>query len=156
MDERIAVLLGKLHGVFARLVVHVAIEHDLGSVAFGALDLDERRRRGHDNDGTRPGARGGKCHALRMVARARGDDTALQLFGRERADLIVGAAHLVGACTLHVLGLEEHAVARCLAKMRALNELGLLRDFLDLLGGLLEGVEREHLRHRRFLLWHHC
>ena len=93
---------------------------------------------------------------LRMVARARGDNTALQLLGRERADLIVGAAHLVGACTLHVFGLEEHAVARCLAKMRALHELGLLRDFLDLLGGLLEGVEREHLRHRRFLLWHHC
>ena len=52
-----------------------------------------------------------------MVAGARGDEAAVELLGRERRDLVVGAADLVGARALHVLGFEEHAVAGRLAEV---------------------------------------
>ena len=141
-DERIALFLGETHGVVARLVIHVAVEHHLGAVALGTLHLDEGRGGGHDHDRSGACPRGGKRNALGMIACARGDDAAPELFGRERRDLVVGAAHLVGTRALHVLGLEEHAIARLLAEVDALDELGFLGDFLNLLGGLLERVER--------------
>ena len=56
MDEGEALALGKLEGVVAGLVVHIAREHHLGTVALGALDLDEGRGGGH-NDTERAPAR---------------------------------------------------------------------------------------------------
>ena len=76
VDEGVTLALRKLEGMVARLVVYVAVEHDLGTVVLGALDLDERRGLGHHHHGTGAGARGGKGDALCVVAGARGDDAA--------------------------------------------------------------------------------
>ncbi len=59
--------------------------------------------------------------------------------------LVIGAAYLVGARTLHVLRLEVDLVAGPVAEVRAVDELRLLRDFLDLLGSLFECVQSEHV-----------
>ena len=152
VDEGVAVLGRKLQGVLARLVVDVPVQDHLGAVALGALHLDERGGGGHDHDGLGAGARGGEGDALRVVAGACRDDAAAELLGREGRDLVVGAAHLVGARALHVLGFEEDAVAGELAEVGALDELGRLRDLADLLGGLLECVQGEHLGHGMRLL----
>ena len=94
-----------------RLIEHVAEEHDLGAVVLGALDLDERCGGGHHDDGARAGVRGGVGDALRVVARARGDDSAIEFLLAELGDLVVGSAQLVRARALHVLGFEPDAVA---------------------------------------------
>ena len=142
-----ALLLGQLHGALLGVVEDVAVENDLGAVALGPLDLDERRGGGHHDDGARTGVRGGVCHALGVVAGTRGDHAAVELLLGELRDLVVRAAQLVRAGALHVLGLEPHAVAGRRREVRALHELGLERDLLDLLGGLLERLKREHLCH---------
>ena len=135
-----------------RLVEHVAKEHDLGAVALGALDFDERCGGGHHDHGACTRVRGGVGHALRVVAGTCGDDAAVQLLLAELGDLVVGAAQLVGTRALHVLGLEPHAIAALRRKRGAFYKLGLLGDLLDLCGGLLKGFEGEHVCHMHFLL----
>ena len=137
-DKGVALGLGQVHGVFAGLVIDVAVKNDLGTVVLGALDLDERRGGGHDHYGFRARARGGEGDALGVVAGAGGDDAARELFGRKGGNLVVRAADLVGSGALHVLGLEPYAVARCGSKVGALDQLGLLRNFLDLDRGLFK------------------
>ncbi len=149
-------LLGELDGVRLSLVEHVAVQHDLGAVALGALDLDERGGGGHDHDGAGAGVCGGIGHALRVVACARSDHAAVELLLRELGNLVVGAAQLVGTRALHVLGLEPHAVAAAGRKARALHELGCLGDLFDLDGGLFERLEGEHICHVHFLRFHAC
>ena len=77
-----------------------------------------------------------------MIASTSGDDAAAELLGRKGRNLIVGAAHLVGAGALHVLRLEEHAIARGLTKMGAFYQFGGNGNLFDLLRGLLERIER--------------
>ena len=100
-----AALFGQLDGAGLGVVKDVAVQDDLGAVALGAVDLDERRGGGHDHDraGARVGGRVGD--ALGVVAGAGGDDAAVKLFLGKLRDLVVGAAQLVGAGALHVLGL---------------------------------------------------
>ena len=143
-----ALLLGQLHGALLGVVKDVAVEDDLGAVALGALDLDERCGGGHDHDGACARVGGGVRHALRVVAGTCGDYAAVKLLLGELRDLVVRAAQLVGAGALHVLGLEPHAVAGRRREVRALNEFRLERDLFDFLGCLLESLKCEHLWHR--------
>ena len=136
-----AFALGKFDGVRLRLVEYVAKKHDLGAVALGALDLDERRGGGHYDHGACTRVRGGVCHALCVVAGACGDDAAVQLLLAELGDLVVGAAQLVGTRALHVLGLEPYAIAALYGKRGALHQFGFLGDLLNLLGSLLKFFE---------------
>ena len=145
-------LLGQLERAGVGLVVDVASEHDLSSERFGALHLDIGGRCGHDDGGGHAVALRRVGHALRMVAGRRGDEAAFALVVGKRADLVVCATHLIGAGALHVLRLEEDAIARDLAEVRALDELGLLGDLANFVGRLLEGGQGEHflsfVRHR--------
>lgn len=68
MDERVAVLLGKLERVFVGLVVDVAGQHHVGAQGLGALDLDERGGGGHDDGGLDAVMLRGVGDALRVVA----------------------------------------------------------------------------------------
>ena len=144
VDECVAVLLGKLERVFVGLVVDVAGQHHVGAQRLGALDFDERGGGGHDDGGLDAVMLGGIGDALRVVAGGCGDQTVRALLVGQRADLIVGAAHLVCAGALHVFGLEEHAVAGNLAEVGAFNKLRLLCNFLDFGCGFFECVQRQH------------
>ena len=68
VDERVAVLLGKLERVFVGLVVDVAGQHHVGAQGLGALDLDERGGGGHDDGGLDAVMLRGVGDALRVVA----------------------------------------------------------------------------------------
>ena len=105
VDEGIAVLPGKLERLVAGLVIDITVEHHFGAEGLRAVHLDERCRGRHDDDGLYAV---GLCrigNALRVVAGRCGDETLLPLLIGERRDLVVGAAHLVGAGALHVFGL---------------------------------------------------
>ena len=91
--------------------------------------------------------RGGIGDALGMVAGARGDHSAVELLLAELRDLVISAAELICPGALHVLGLEPNAIAGRGAEIRALDELGLERDLLNLLGSLLKRLKGEHLGH---------
>ena len=144
MDERVAVLLGKLERALVGIVVDVAREHDLRPQLAGALDLDVGRRLGHDDDGLHAVARRRERDALRVVARACRDKAPRALLVGERRDLVVGAAYLVGTGALQVLRLEVDLIAREVAEVRASDELGLERDLPHFLGGFFERFKRQH------------
>ena len=60
-----------------RLGVRVAVQAHLGAARAHRIDLDARRGDRHDDGGAAAQALRGKGHALRMVARTRGDHAAL-------------------------------------------------------------------------------
>ena len=60
----------------ARFVQGVAMQHDLGAKAARAFDLDARREARHHDHRAQAQALRVVGHALRVVARAHGDDAA--------------------------------------------------------------------------------
>ena len=92
MDVDVAVLLLELQAVRVGIVEAVAVQHDFRAECARALDLEDRRRRRHTDDGL--DAELLRCigHALRMVAGRSRDDALRALFRRELADLVVGTA----------------------------------------------------------------
>ena len=132
MHEGEALLLGKFASARICLVIDVAHKLDVGAVRLGALDLDERRCGGHHDGRGNAVLLRGRRHALGMVAGRGGDEAVRTLLVTHGRNLVVGTAHLVGTRALHVLRLEEHAVAGDGAEVGALNELCLQRHFLDL------------------------
>ena len=77
MDKRVAVLFGKLGGMGCGVVVDIAVQDDLGAQGLGPVDLDQGRRRGHDDDRFGPAFPGRVGDALGMVARGSRDQAPL-------------------------------------------------------------------------------
>ena len=144
MDEGEAALFGNIQGVFVGLIVHIAGKDYLGTLFLRALYLDKRGGGGHNDGGVHAVLAGSVGNALGMVACRSGDKAALAFFVGQRADLVIGAADLVSAGALHVLGLKVNFVTRFFGKMRAVNQFGFLGYFLDLFGCFFKCTERQH------------
>ena len=106
MDKGIAVLFCKLERVPAGLVVHVAVQDDLGTQGLGAVHLDERRRGRHDDHGLAAVAFRCVGDTLGVVSGRGGDQALCPCLVRKRAYFVIGAADLVGTGALHILRLE--------------------------------------------------
>ena len=76
MDEDQLLLLGQLQRVAARLVQRVAVQHDFGAEAAGALHLHPGREARHHDHRAQAQPLRVVGHALRVVARAHGDHAA--------------------------------------------------------------------------------
>lgn len=98
----VRVLLGGQEG----LVDDLPVQAHVGAVLLGRGHLRQWRPDRHEHRRVDPEEGGGQCHALRVVARARGDDAGGPLLGAQAGDAYVGAAELEGAGALEVLALE--------------------------------------------------
>ena len=84
--------------------------------------------------------------ALRVIAGGEGDDAARALLGRDRRELVVGAAELERTGALQCLGLEKHARAGRGIEHRRGNERRAQRDAGEAAGRLIDvgGGRRRH------------
>ena len=80
-----------------------------------------------------------------MVACRSRDQAAAPLLIGERADLIVGTAHLIGAGTLPVFGLEIDLSACLLAEIVRINQFRIQCHTADSLAGFLKFCQRKGL-----------
>ena len=77
-----------------RVAERVAAQHDLRSARFDRLDLDRGRRDRHHDRRLAGELLRRKRHALRVIPRRRGDDTARTLGGRKLGHLVIRATQL--------------------------------------------------------------
>ena len=94
MEKGRALLAADLAGARVGVVIAVAREHDLRTVALGRLRLGDRRGLGHDDRGGDAEFLRGIGHALGVVARGGGDDGAFLAPLDHRGDLVGRAADL--------------------------------------------------------------
>ncbi len=106
MDEGSAFFDAAAECFFAGLVVACAVQNYICAEGPGARHLDLRRGQRHDDLCADAERRGVEGDALRMVAGAGGDDSALALDFIEREQLVERAALFEGAGTLQVFQLE--------------------------------------------------
>ena len=142
MDERRAGLLLQRLRVLVRVRIGVAVQDDVAAARLDRGDLDVRRgHRHHDRRAARQPLRGER-HALRVVARGRGDHALRALGGRQVRHLVVRAAQLEREHRLLVLALQQHAVAEAARQRGRDLERRLDRDVVDLGGqDLLQVVD---------------
>src|SRR5690606_7606800 len=86
---------------------------------------------------------GGERDALRVVARAGGDDAARLLLVAQARHAHVRAAHLERPRALQVLALEQHADAGRLADRAGRLDRGAVRDAVEQAGRVADVVERD-------------
>ena len=161
VDVDITVLLLELEAVRIGVVKAVAVQHDFRAERARALDLEDRRRRRHADDGL--DAELPRCvrYALRVVAGRGRDDAAHALLRSELADLVVGTAELEGTRMLKVLRLEIDIVVAELGEIVTVDEPRLPSYSLELLGCAVDVGNRRALHDlgirtfRRFLLFRH-
>jgi len=95
------------------------------------IDLDLRRGRRHDDHRPATELARRERHALGMIAGRGGDDAALSLRRRQVGHFVVGAAQLEREHRLHVLALEQHAVADPCREIRREFEWRFDRHVID-------------------------
>ena len=115
-----------------------ALEHDLGAVAARGQELRHRHAQRHEDRRRDAELLRGEGHALRVVARRRGDDSARALLGRETRESVGRAADLEGAGALEVLELEVHRHAEEVGEVLRHVERGARDDTGEEGGGILE------------------
>ena len=128
MDEGVAVFRSELKSLLAGIVVDISVENNLRAVALCPFYLDQGRGCRHDNDCLAAVCLCSICDSLCVVARGCGDEPLLTVLFTHRADLIIGAADLVGAGYLHVLRLQIAAVSSLSTEIFAVDQLGVGSD----------------------------
>ena len=88
-------------------IEHIAVQHHVGTVGFGGIDLQRRGDLRYADGGLGSTLAGRIGHTLGMVAGRRGDDAVSDLLFGERCDLVVRAANLEGTGDLQVFRLRR-------------------------------------------------
>ena len=104
-------------------IVDVAVKYHLSAVALGALYFHQGGCRRHDDDCFCAVSLRRVGHALGMVSGRSRNQSLCPLFIGQRADLIIGAANLVGSSHLHVLRLQIDLVSCLLAEILTVQKL---------------------------------
>ena len=111
MDERLALVPLDSVRERERVVVHRALEPDVGPVRLAQPHDRLGNAAWHDHRGARAECPRRVGDALRVAARRRGDHAAFARGRTERRDLVEGATHLERPCRLEGLDLEMHVGA---------------------------------------------
>ena len=140
MYKGVSVLLCQFVCVSAGFVKYISFQNHIGSVAFGTVNLDQRRCGRHYYGCLYPGQTRGIGHALSMVSGRGSDQSSGLFFFGQGTDLIVRAPYLVGSCILHIFRLKIHPVSCLCRKIFTVHQLCLqcylfydLRSFLKFL-----------------------
>ena len=141
MDERPARLVDVRargdQGVLEELPAHLRV----GTVVAAGLDLRHRRRVRHEDARVNSELARRPRNSLTVIAGAGRDDARLALLGRQRGELVDGAAHLEGTRSLQVLGLEAHFAATAARERLREVDRRLLGDPLQAPARLLDVSE---------------
>ncbi len=111
VDEHQPALPAQFDRVFISLIVVIAVQHDLSAEISHRLHFDVGSGHRHDDDGRNAACARAQCHALRMIAGGRANDTSLRADRRQLRDLVVRAANLERKHRLEVFSFEHDAVA---------------------------------------------
>ena len=130
-----------------RLVDGAACEHDLGAVVAGGLHLGDRGPLRHEDRGAHAESPRSQRHALRMIARARRDDSAQPLLVVELRDAVVGAADLERSRALEVLGDEVDGAADRLEQPARARRRQVADDALEPIARRLDVREHDGAGH---------
>ena len=139
-----ALFLAELQGHGSGLVKAAALQHHMGTVVLGVVDLDQRRGGGHNDGSLNACPLGRKRNALGMVAcGGRNQPLGLLLVG-EGGDLIARATHLISACDLHILRLNVNLAPSAFGVVGAVNQVCVGKDSGEQISCLPELGERHH------------
>jgi hypothetical protein len=108
VDVAVAVLVGELLAMLARIVVVAAVKDELGAEAAHRGHLHRVRVLGYADRRLHAEETGGEGERLAVVSGRGGDDAAPALIRGELRDQVDAAPHLEGADRLVVLVLDEH------------------------------------------------
>ena len=131
-------------GLRSGVVKGGAVEQDVGAVALGVVDLDQRCGGGHDDGGGDAGVLGGVGHTLGVVAGGGGDQAGGLLLVGEGADGEVGAANFVRAGDLHILRLQVDVVAGGVGEKMGVNQAGVVQHPFQHVAGCLKIFQSHH------------
>lgn len=123
-----------------RFVVDRAVQHHLGAVALGRGDFGDGRRARHDDRGRYADLRGGKGHALRVVARRRSHNGLKAALLITFHDLVVCTAHLKRAGFLLVFVFQIDLRARHFGEGLGRGKRDGMDDIFEAAGSRLEVV----------------
>ena len=115
MNEGVPILFCQLPCILTGIVIDVSVQDNLRAVILRAVHLDQRSHRRHDDHHFAAELLSRIGDSLCMVACRSRDQTFLPRLIAHRTDLIISAAHLVGACLLHILRLQVDPSASLLA-----------------------------------------
>ena len=150
-----AFLVGELSSVGGGFVEHIAVQHHIGAVGLGGIDLQRRGDLRHADGGLRTTLTGRIGHALGMVACGCGDDATGDLLFGERCDLVVRAANLEGTGDLQVFRLQENLMTGHLAQYRRRDNFRMTGSPFETFGGQLQfGCMITLQRLQNILLFH--
>ena len=151
-DDDRAGALGECGRALQRLVDDVAVQHDLGAVVAGRLQLGQGDTERHEDRGRDAELAGGERDALGVVARRGCDDAAGALLGAQLGEQVERPADLVRPGALQVLGLEVDVLPEQLAQVARLlhgRDVDHRRDAFACLADLREGGAGEPGRRLR-------
>ena len=150
-----AFLVGELSSVGGGFIEHIAVQHHVGTVGLGGIDLQRRGDLRHADGGLGSTLAGRIGHTLGMVAGRRGDDAVSDLLFGERSNLVIGTADLEGSGDLQVFRLQENLMAGHLAQHRRRNDLRVAGSAFESFGGQLQfGCMITLQRLQNILLFH--
>ena len=150
-----AFLVGELSSVGGGFIEHIAVQHHVGTVGLGGIDLQRRGDLRHADGGLGSTLAGRIGHTLGMVAGRRGDDAVSDLLFGERSNLVIGTANLEGSGDLQVFRLQENLMAGHLAQHRRRNNLRVAGSAFESFGGQLQfGCMITLQRLQNILLFH--
>ena len=133
--ENHALLFGELGGICRRLVEHITVQHHIGTVCLGGVNLKRRSDGRHADGGLGPTLTGRIGHTLGVIARGRGDDASSQLLVGQGGDLVVGAADLERSGDLKILRLEQNLMSGHFGQRRRRNDFRMACGARESFGG---------------------
>ena len=111
MDKGISFFFCQFQSISTGLIIDISLEDDFCAVALGALYLNKRCGRRHNNDCLCTKLVCCIGNTLCMVSCGCGDQTFSSFFFRKGADLVVCATDFICAGTLHILWFKKNLVS---------------------------------------------
>ena len=116
-------------------IEHIAVQHHVGTVGLGGIDLQRRGDLRHADGGLRATLTGRVRHTLRMVACGSGDDAVSELLVGQRCNLVVRATNLERSGDLEILGLEQNLMSGHVGQHLGRNDCRVACSALEPFGG---------------------
>ena len=131
MDEGIAFFLCQVQCISTGFIVNITVKDYLCAVSFGALYFNKRCGGRHYDHCFHTIFMCGIGNTLCMVSCGSCNQPFASLLIGKSTDLVISSAHLVCACSLHVLRFKKYLVSGQFREIAAFHQLGLLGYLLN-------------------------
>ena len=138
-------LFGQLICMLAGFIIYISIEYNLGSIALGPVNLNQRSGCRHNDYSLNAEALCCISHALCMVARRCCNQSLSSLLIRKCRYLIISTPQLISTCLLHILRLKINLVTGKSREIITIDQLCLLCYLTYGCTGFFKTIKRKHL-----------